>query len=397
MGSYAQLTIDGYPLTWDKNGYNPLILELVFQKEDFIEEKRRNSSRSTLIWGDVYKDDNEEYLFTGFTQTAAICKKRLELFGTNLKTARRDFDIAKKMDPFPEYDVIYDFPIRKVSYKQYLNELASILSEKEITDEQEFYNLKSSLITLGLGIAGQTLESTLYSVLSTVSDTAVVEYDLSDVIEGGYVNTSNVCSINSKKILILTEGKTDSEFIQKSMLLCNPELYPYYHFIDFSEYKVEGGASALVKLVTALAGANIEQHIIAIFDNDTAGLSEMGKLKKLKLSNSIRVLRYPDLRYAKRYPTIGPNGSRMMNVNGLACSIEMYFGEDVLKENGRFLPVRWMSYSEKEDKYQGVISNKETVQNRFKEKLGSGHIGESSGMHVILNQIYRAFQTEQNH
>jgi hypothetical protein len=39
-----------------------------------------------------------------------------------------------------------------------------------------------------------------------------------------------------------------------------------------------------------------------------------------------------------------------MNVNGLACSIEMYFGVDVLTRNNELIPIQWKGFEEKEKK-----------------------------------------------
>ena len=37
-----------------------------------------------------------------------------------------------------------------------------------------------------------------------------------------------------------------------------------------------------------------------------------------------------------------------MNVNGLACSIDMYFGVDVLTRNNQFNPIQWKRFDDKE-------------------------------------------------
>ena len=47
----------------------------------------------------------------------------------------------------------------------------------------------------------------------------------------------------------------------------------------------------------------------------------------------------PDIELANNYPTIGPNGEEYMNINGRACSIELFLGKDVLSEDGKYIPV----------------------------------------------------------
>ena len=53
------------------------------------------------------------------------------------------------------------------------------------------------------------------------------------------------------------------------------------------------------------------------------------------LPENIRVISYPNIQRANRYPTVGMNGKVVLdNVNGRACSIELYL-PDFLKKMGR--------------------------------------------------------------
>jgi hypothetical protein len=82
------------------------------------------------------------------------------------------------------------------------------------------------------------------------------------------------------------------------------------------------------------------------------------------------VLHYPDIEIARSYPTLGPTGLSAMDVNGLAGSIEMYLGRDVLTgADGMLSPVQWRSYAAGVRAYQGEILDKAGVQKRFREKV----------------------------
>lgn len=390
MGSYSQLTISDYPLFSVKNNYVDAVPNIIFLEEDFVIEKRKNQTRNQLVWGDSYLQDNGSYIFKGFRQTAKICKQRLEIFGMTKQTAKNDFLEAKKI---AAEEFLYEFPLSKISFNQYLNEIADIISKQEIHYEQLYINLRESLITGELGIFGQSIKAMLYSILSVVSEDSIIEYDLTDIIDGGYVKEEDVRHLSIEKILVLTEGKTDVEFISQTLQRLYPYLFPYYHFIDFDEYKVESNASALVKLVIALAASNIKHPIIVLFDNDTTGIMEMNKLKSVQLGNNIKILKLPDINLAKKYPTIGPSGIKKMNVNGLACGIEMYLGLRTLTKDGKLIPIHWKAYNEKEKKYQGEISDKSFVQESFRQKLQSATIdSDFSNMDLVLNLIFKAFQ-----
>lgn len=389
MGSFSQITFADYPVFDNKNWYYPEIINSLFQPNDFINEKRKYSTRNSLVWGDAYENEKGTFEFKGYKQTVQVCRERLEIFGASYKKAKLDFQKAKKIS---RQEGFYDFSLSSVTYDQYLAEIKSIVDSKEKNYDHLNINLRESLTSGELGLYGLSLDSHLYSILSVLSESDIVEYDLTDVINGGWVKINEAKNVDYEKIIILTEGKTDVEFISISIDKLYPHLKDYYHFIDFDEYKVESSASALVKLVTSFAAANVKHHIIALFDNDTAGLKEMKKLVSKTFNPNIKILRYPDITLAKKYPTVGPTGKKKMNVNGLACSIEMYFGVDVLTRNNEFIPIQWKGFDDKEKKYQGEIADKNYVHDTFRNKLKKAEVTEIKELTELLNGIINAYK-----
>jgi hypothetical protein len=69
------------------------------------------------------------------------------------------------------------------------------------------------------------------------------------------------------------------------------------------------------------------------------------------------------------YPTAGPTGTSLQNINGSACSIELYFGRDVLQIGGQLAPVQWRGYDERMKRYQGEITNTSMLGTRFDDKV----------------------------
>jgi 5S rRNA maturation endonuclease (ribonuclease M5) len=389
MGSYSEIAFAEYPIFDNKNWYYQEIVNSIFLPDDFITEKRKYSTRNLLVWGDAYKNEKGTFEFKGYKQTVKVCKDRLEIFGASFKKAKKDFQQAKKI---AREEGFYDFPLSGLKYEQYLLEIKSIIDSREKAYDQLNVNLRESLISGDLGIYSLSVESHLYSILSVLPDNEIVEYDLTDVIDGGWVEISQAKSVDYEKIIILTEGKSDVEFISKSIESLFPHLKDYYHFIDFDEYKVESSASALVKLITSFAAANVKHPIIALFDNDTAGLKEMKKLTSIIFSPKIKILKYPDIALAKKYPTVGPTGKKKMNVNGFACSIEMYFGVDVLTRDKELIPIQWKGFDDKEKKYQGEIADKKYVQEKFRKKLQKVTMTESKELTELLNGIFNAYK-----
>ncbi len=234
-------------------------------------------------------------------------------------------------------------------------------------------------------------------------------YDLTDLIDGGYFKKSDdlvgIASefasgehTSSSKIIILTEGRSDGWILSESMKLLYPHISDYFTFMDFEAARVEGGVSHLAKIVKSFAGAGIANKVIAVFDNDTAGQEAIRSLRQVKLPGNLSVLKLPDLKALRKYPTIGPSGQRAMNVNGLAASIELYLGEDVLRENGKLAPVQWSAYNPAVGKYQGEVMNKDKIHKRFKEKLADQKNCTNlmqnenwSGLRAVMSSIFCAF------
>jgi hypothetical protein len=81
------------------------------------------------------------------------------------------------------------------------------------------------------------------------------------------------------------------------------------------------------------------------------------------------VLRLPDIDIARNYPTVGPQGSHVMNVNGQAVSIELYLGRVALCTGGHLRPVRWGGYVGSVGAYQGEVEGKAVVESIFLQQL----------------------------
>ncbi|RYE16163.1 MAG: hypothetical protein EOP45_17970 [Sphingobacteriaceae bacterium] len=304
--------------------------------------------------------------------------------------AKKDFQAAIKRERS-----LYGFQMKGTSFEKYIETIWYVISQKityNAYDEPVIKDLAHHLASNDFYIDGQSSLAHSYSVLYAVPDNTIVEYDLTDIIAGGWVHEEDVKNVQFEKIIILTEGRTDVEFINSALLRLYPYLEPYYHFINFDEYRVESNASALVKLVISLAASKIKHPIIVLFDNDTTGIMEMKKLLNVRIGENFKILRYPNLPLANKYPTVGPTGNKKMNVNGLACGIELYLGRDTLMDGDSLTPVQWKGYNEKENKYQGEIHNKSAIQDRFREKIKAVTDGDFEDMTLILKSIFNAFR-----
>lgn len=157
----------------------------------------------------------------------------------------------------------------------------------------------------------------------------------------------------------------------------------------------------MVSIVKAFAGAGITNRVVALFDNDTAATEALRALQHVQLPKNIAVFKYPDLDALRSYPTEGPTGVSNLNVNGLAASIELYLGAEVLSLSGKLEPVRWRGFSDVLRQYQGEVGNKGQLIARYFEKVTEAgkepteiRREEWAGLDAILQTVFRAFKDD---
>jgi hypothetical protein len=239
---------------------------------------------------------------------------------------------------------------------------------------------------------------------------ALLVLDYSDLVEGGYYQSDDdLCAwarqsvwhdarVNDR-IIILTEGSTDSELLQATLAVRYPHLKDYYCFPDFARANAAGGAPTLVATVKAFISASIQQRVIALFDNDSAAEDALRGLRDVCPPDNIHVLLLPALDLARSYPTLGPQGTVMVDVNSAAASLELYFGRDILTDGDNTLvPVQWRGWNQAVGRYQGEVLHKEDLQRRYRALLkqisldpGAAATHDWSGMDAVFGAIFRVF------
>ena len=143
--------------------------------------------------------------------------------------------------------------------------------------------------------------------------------------------------------------------------------------------------------------------MVALFDNDTAAADALRSWDRSRLPANIRVCQYPPLDLASDYPTLGPppalSPGASADVNGLAGSIELYLGRDVLTDAaGRLRPVHWRAYIEGMRQYQGEIVEKDAIHHAYRAKVRVADADRSqiagqdwSGIQAVLDLVIQTF------
>lgn len=451
MGNYSTLRINELEIYSLKREVNPTVMMLFTEQDKRVLPFHSSGSSASLPEVDTHavsasnvqdEWENPEYIVE-YAVPLSVAKDRLEFMGFTTSKIRKLFrdgaaeriaEIAERVnDPsWANNEFLHqsyeqeEQILRNLSYEEWLEEFATILRSGLKPDYDYWHRDKgvdefSPLFRYMMGHSGDgmfgfpTWDTRVFirAVCELTDPEAELVYDLTDLVEGEYVDIDEDLSryarwqmaedfVLNHKIVVLSEGVSDCRALEGTLHLLYPHLTDYYSFMDFEGARVPGGAGALAATVKAFIGAGIVNRIVAFFDNDTAAQAAMRSLRNLTVPKNVRILRYPELELARNYPTLGPQGTMLMDVNGLAGSIELYFGVDVLKnEDGSLTPIQWRGYDDTMRQYQGEITNKAELQSRFADKLrkcqADSRVIENydwTGMKAILNCLRSAFHDE---
>jgi len=434
MGTYTDFTIAGFTVASSKSAVIPELMT-VFRESDRKQYKRHAESGATLLGEKLeatHADDVEDVVEYSCPIAKAI--ERLNIMGFTLARARRDFDTGRAYEIEKYESWIDDDPslgswadelrfLRSLSFESYLEALKTVVSEKIYSYSADGQRKKllspvQNHIVEGtdeylFGFFAEDIRCLVRAVCEVAPPDQFVAQDISQLVSGGYYGPdTEVCSEsiqalvaghpeNSKQI-ILTEGSTDASILKRALDLLYPHLSEYYSFLDFESTRSPGGAGHLVSLIKAFSATGITNKVIALFDNDTAALDARRALAALNLPRNISIRAYPSLEMLRSYPTLGPSGNTNLDVNGLAASIELYLGRDVLtQDDGSLTPVQWKGYNETLGQYQGEVMRKAQLQKAFDQKADSARAdsallatGDWSGLSAIAQVIFTAFDDE---
>lgn len=410
MGAWYSLSINGVGLWWGKNEVDPVVLSL-FADTDKVRQSVQDGDGETL----------ELYSYAASVREII---DRLEVMSFDLVSARSDYKrehgsfVSNYLDCLDEPIGLDGF-----TFEQWMAQF------RVVFDLQIDLASTSKLRDFGLDALANAVDATrLHEVgwvgffasdpryewraaMDLVPADATVRLEYSDLVHSGYVHAD--CSLDElshssaatialarPKVILMAEGTTDLIILRKSLRALYPHLCPYYSFLELDALNLPGGASRLTTIVKSMAAAGINNRIAALFDSDTAAAEALASLDGTGLPENIKVIRLPYAPWASSYPTIGPQGDNIsVDVNGKACSIEMYLGQDLLlSDNGSLRPVQWMGYNQKLKAYQGEIIDKKAVFTAFISRIDAvlaepSRVAEFDfeGIRLVMQTIFKAF------
>lgn len=210
-----------------------------------------------------------------------------------------------------------------------------------------------------------------------------VRWSFADVIENGWIQQNENAKLlePERRILIVTEGSSDTFIFHKAINELYPEIADFFYFVDMKENYPFTGTGNLYNFCMGLSRIRIQNNIIVIFDNDTAGIEKYNNSMSLRKPDTFLIMKLPNLTEFTKFNTIGPNGKSHEDINGKAVAIECFLDFKSIQEEPC---IRWTSYNKNLNKYQGELIRKDHYINAFKEyRLIDGGYDTSKLKHLI--------------
>lgn len=372
MGSYCEIYFDKTEVCGAKSVVPDHFCAL-FQESDRVVRPSR--------------DEDDESPDVVYEACRAVVLSRLDLLGCTAAVARERLMawLAATRETWDEYRAdgawaeetaaaLHSFSVDEW-YCRAPEVLATLYSREDATDEIDRH-MRDRDGDGWLWFDGYGSLMSLRALLDACADVQSVTLDISALIGGGWIEPDErVCEdrrasapLDPRPLattVILAEGSSDIRILQRSLAALFPERADYFSFFNHAELSVDGGTGYLVKFLKAFAAARAPLRLIAVFDNDTAGRQAHRQAGALGLPDNMMVVALPDIELARRYPTIGPQGEHIIDINGKAASIEMYLGLAALTKDGALRRVRWSGYNTAAGAYQGEVEGKAEVEAAF--------------------------------
>ncbi|MCH7669133.1 MAG: hypothetical protein IIC71_08030 [Acidobacteria bacterium] len=425
MSSYATAYLsDGRPVCSFGDGVDGLFF-IIFTRDDWIELE--GDAAYDLTRHNDPDGSPDEALVTGFRASAGVLRDRLDVTGVDTDTVARELErlaadrielldrfAARFVDDSGETEAARQrelVALKALDWPTWVAQLRSGLQAGQVAarfiSARDEPGSASWLMSLW---DGHDPRYRLRALLEALPGDEQITLDLDDLIEGGWLDPSvdprsvandfvAYASRGGLLPIVLAEGSFDVEVLTSALRVRRPHLADFIRFPDFG-FRPEGGAAALRQTVRAFASAGIPNRVVALFDNDSAARDVVRSLDVESLPPNLVVRHLPFLPLAADYPTLGPQGEHHMDVNGLAASIELFLGTDVLIKNGALRPIEWRGYLRGVGAYQGEVAEKSAIQDAFRAKVklaerNAGAVGgqDWSGIDLVLDLIVESIRT----
>lgn len=361
MGSLISLSVGRFEIDWGKNQFFRNHSKL------FLEADVRPA---TYYYAGEHQETKPAYV-----RSLRSVLKRLDLLGYSLEGCRRLYEESPQAVPdyYPEPVLTFDALVqilRLIDVDRValptddpgdydLGEYAA----KAILNGPEFCRVEPSLqsLTRDDGTFFENLDP--YIILRLLGENELnlirdVVWRFQDVVDGGWVEEDGLWEglADPERFLVVTEGSSDSLILRTALPIVEPDVADFFQFVDMEDSYPFTGTGNLFRFVQGLVSIKVQNKMLVVLDNDTAGHDVFRRLCALPLPGNLRVTVLPSLSEMAQVRTLGPTGESLEDINGKAVSIECFL--DLNFGPGAPPSVRWTSFNNDLSTYQGELVSK---------------------------------------
>jgi len=380
-------------------------LEVDWGKNSFFRNHSPLFDKADLADAEYFYANDELVVQPAYVRKLKRVIPRLELLGFSLDGCRTAYSEALQQVPdyYPKVNIDFDafrqalcaVDLDRVRNDEYDGDFDLGEFAKYVLSDPEFKRLSGG-VTHEDGAFFENLDP--YVILRLLGENPanldrVLVWGIHDVVAGGWVENEEVFEpLNDKsKFLIVTEGSSDSNILKIALPFVAPDVADFFNFVDMKDNYPFSGTGNLVNFCKGLAAINAQNKIVVILDNDTAGQEALQSLQSLKLPRSMRTVSLPYLDVFRRFPTLGPSGEGIEDVNGRAVAIECFLD---LKFGPREpQAIRWTSFNQRRQAYQGELIAKERYATAFFESVKTAEY-DLSKLRLLWEHILLACAAE---
>lgn len=416
MGTSIELCLGNVSLSYSKN-HMGIDYGFLFQSSDLTRRK------SESINYEYYEDNPEEKQELDeaeevFARTLSRVLPRLNLLGFTLEAARAEYhallaeaeEISNEIDmeeskkeylTFEEFcnlacryplvdlknDYIeYDTPDRdKISQGRFATHI-DLFDRIPWSENSDLYWSEASYLSSRVCIL--SAESMLQVFAQNAANAEVeVTWEFGPIVHAGWVQREafQAGALQKQKILIATEGTSDTRIIQRALNVLRPDVADFFNFVDVDERHPYWGTGNLVKFAEGLLRIEVLNQVLFVFDNDAEGVDAFRKLEKLNAPANMRAMLLPDLDEFSKFTTLGPEGVSTSDINGRAAAIECYL--DLYLDQYPPAQVTWSNFKKDIDAWHGVLDFKESYSKHFYEQSDNQLLDGTYNVSKLLKLI----------
>ncbi|MFA4932186.1 MAG: HEPN/Toprim-associated domain-containing protein [Caldisericia bacterium] len=361
-------------------------LEIDWGKNEFFNNHSKLFLKTDVAPATYYYAEGHTETQPAYVRKLGSVIRRLDLLGYTITECGRDYRHC--IESTPEGDAAPE-----MTFETFMRVLASVdVNRVAVSGDAETFDLREFASRVVLGDAEDVMTCTQLESLMFDEDTFFqhlapyvilrllgenpknlnedVIWRFSDVVEGSWVEESELYEglEDSDRYLVVTEGSSDSSILERSLPLLEPDVADFFSFVDMSHNYPFTGTGSLANFCKGLSTIRIQNKILVVVDNDTAGLSAGKLIAALPLPASMRVVALPSISEFANFRTIGPTGEALEDVNGRAVAIECFLD---LRYGPQVSPaIRWTSYDSAAGQYQGELIQKKDYTLAFFEHCG---------------------------